>query len=63
MRKHKSFQEKYYITVMCAKCGEKHTENHDYLISVFETKAEAIESLKEHEWLVKGNDVFCPECI
>ena len=55
------FRKRTFIEVFCKKCGERYNTNAEYE-AVFNDKADAIESLNDSGWLVKGRDAFCENC-
>ena len=62
MSKIKSFQERVFIEVFCAKCGIKYSDDAEYE-HVFQDKAEAIETITNDDyWIVKGDKAFCENC-
>lgn len=58
----KSFKEIKVIEVFCCKCGKRFNTEFEYL-ELFKTKREAKQNLIENDWVVKGNDATCDECV
>ena len=56
-----SFRKRTFIEVFCKKCGVRYSDNSEYE-KVFKSKSEAIETITEDYWTVKGKDAFCEGC-
>ena len=56
-----SFHKKTFIEVFCAKCGIRYTDDGEYE-KVFQDKEDAIETITEGYWIVKGSNAFCENC-
>lgn len=55
--------EKIEVYIVKCKCGEKLDAHGDGGYTVYEEKENAIKSIDNEEWEMKGDEVLCGYCI